>query len=1174
MMRFAVLLSLLLSPALSQAADIFHVGIFAYRPAPVMETKWQYLEHYLEQQIPDSDFVFEVLDLSELEAGVRQNRFDFVLTNPMHFIQMRNKYPLSGALGTLVRLVDDQAVSALGGVIFTRADNQHIRRLQDLAGATISSPGPDTMGGYQAQLYELSQADIDSDALHVVFTDTTHDAVVENVLSGQADAGFVRTSILEQLVHEEKLSWDQVKIINQQALSDYPFKVSTRLYPEWPFIALPKVKEATARQVASAILGLNSLHEISQKIGISGFTVPADYLPVEQSMRELGLPPYDTEARISFKQIWQQHRLLIVALLFASGLILLLLLIIARQNVSLRQSEQTVTQYLTEIEKRHQFLRSTFGAIPDLVWIKDPQGAYLDCNSRFEAFMGKNRREIIGKSDHEHVHRTDASQVEAHDQEVLTLRLPSIQEERYRFLSDGHEEMLEIIKSPILDNTGQVIGLLGIGRDITDRKKAEEELRLSKEVFENTLEGIMITNREGIIVDVNPAFNRITGYAREEVIGHNPSILNSGRQDANFYAAMWRELSEFGHWKGEVWNRNKSGEIYAELLSISSLKDEHGNNEFYVGIFSDITHSKEQQEQLSRMAHYDVLTGLPNRALFADRFNQAIMHSQRNQKLLAVCFIDLDNFKPVNDNFGHETGDQLLVEVAKRLLDSVRGDDTVSRLGGDEFALLLNDVNSEKECMRTLDRILHKLEMPFLINGQSHYISASIGSTLYPSDDEDVDTLLRHADQAMYQAKLTGKHRYHLFDSAHDKVVTQKQVLQDQVKKALYADELTLFYQPKVNMATGDVFGVEALLRWQHPEKGLIPPLEFLPYLSSSELEIEVGEWVINHAIQQLHDWSSQGINLEISVNIASHHLQQASFVSRLAYALEEYPELDAGKLQLEVLESSVLGDLEKIRQTIQACQTELGVSVSLDDFGTGYSSLTHLRSFTADIVKIDKSFIEDMLDDPNDYVIVDGVIGLAESFGHEVIAEGVESSEHGLMLLAMGCQLAQGFGIARPMPAADIPGWLSHYQPDPSWLDYGRHVTSLASNKALLLQLTVDRWYQKFVAKIQSEPDASLSWPILDKTSCHCGMWIEAAEKERIFKASTLARLDAAHETFHSVADELFDLYQQGEFDAARQGLKRFQHVYEICRQATASCHLASPELDKVTASYARGFL
>jgi diguanylate cyclase (GGDEF)-like protein/PAS domain S-box-containing protein len=1173
-MKSGLLLLILFLPGLSLAAESFHLGIFAYRPVEVIEKRWQYLESYLEQQVPNSDFVLHILELDELEQGVQQNRFDFVFTNPLHFIQMRSKYPLSGALGTLVRLENEHPVSALGGVIFTLKDNQKIKLLADIEGETIASPGNGFLGGYQAQLYELHQAGIDISQLDIVFTGSPHDKVVQYLRAGKASVGFVRTSTLEQMAAEGQLSMDELKIINQQSLSDYPFVISTRLFPEWPFIALPKVSESTARRVASAILALEPSHPVSQQIGISGFTVPADYLPVELSMRELRLPPFDVEPDVSLMQIWQQHNGLIIALVFTSVMILLLLLVIARQNYSLRLSEQKVTQYLKEIEKRHQFLRSTFSAIPDLVWIKDPKGVYLDCNSRYESFMGKARDEILGQTDHDHIPSQQASEIHIHDQEVLRHRLPSIQEEVYRFKSDGHEEVLEIIKTPILDATNAIIGMLGIGRDITSRKKAEEELRLSREVFENTLEGIMITDRNAIIVDVNPAFNKITGYQREDVIGQNPSILNSGRQSPDFYLDMWRQLNEIGFWKGEVWNRNKNGEIYAEQLSISSLKDEKGNIEFFVGIFSDITHSKEQQEQLSMMAHYDVLTTLPNRALFADRFNQAIMHSKRNQTLLAICFIDLDNFKPVNDNFGHETGDQLLVEVANRLLDSVRGEDTVSRLGGDEFALLLNDINSEKECMRTLDRILHKLEMPFVINDHSHYISASIGTTLYPRDDEDVDTLLRHADQAMYQAKLAGKHRYNLFDSHHDKVVTQKQLIQDQVKKALYADELTLFYQPKINMGTGEVVGVEALLRWQHPEKGLIPPLSFLPQISNTELEVEVGEWVINQAIRQLHEWSQQGIEMEISVNIASHHLQQPSFVSKLGYALDEYPDLNPRQLQLEVLESSVLADLKKIRETIDACQNQIGVSVALDDFGTGYSSLTHLRSFSADTVKIDKSFIQDMLDDPNDYVIVDGVIGLAESFSREVIAEGVESRQHGLMLLAMGCHLAQGFGIARPMPATEFPVWLKRYRPEQSWLDYAAKTRSLADNKSTLLNLTFKQWHARFVTRLNASPETMLDWPIMDTSRCHCGVWIEAGHKEQLFKASTLSELSLAHDAYHANANEIFTLYQDNEFDRARQALDNLNQAYERMLSAIASCQAGQMNPDKIVASYSRGFL
>lgn len=1175
--RFLALCTLLSSLLLSgpgQAQEVFHLGIIAYRPIDVIEKRWQYLESYLEKQTPDTDFILHILNFEELEQGIEQDRFDFVFTSPLHFIQIRAKYPSSGALGTLVQLADDKQLSTLGGVIFTLEGNEQVKRLEDISGSIIASPGNYSLGGYMAPLQELQQAGIDTDQLDIVFTGSPHDKVVAYLQAGKASVGFVRTGVLEQMAAEGRLSLDEIKIIHQQEVAAFPFAISTRSFPEWPFIAMPRVDETTARRVASALLALETTHEISQKIGISGFTIPSDYLPVAQAMRHLALPPFGDEPEVSFMHIWHQHHVLIMVLVFSSGLILLLLLIIARQNLSLRISEQKITDYLNEIEKRHQFLRSTFSAIPDLVWIKDTNGVYLDCNSRYEALMDKPRAAILGQTDYTHIDATEAEQHHLHDQQVIETGQASIQEQRYRFKSDGHEEVLEIIKTPIMDASNQIIGILGIGRDITSRKKAEEELRLSREVFEHTLEGIMITDRDGMIVDVNPAFNQITGYRRDEVIGKSPSILNSGRQSPEFYENMWQRLLEVGYWKGEVWNRNKSGELYAEQLSISSLQDKNGDVEFFVGIFSDITHTKKQQEQLSMMAHYDVLTGLPNRALFADRFNQAIMHSNRNQKLLAICFIDLDNFKPVNDNFGHKTGDMLLIEVANRLLESVRGEDTVSRLGGDEFALLLNDIDSEKECMRMLDRILHKLEMPFVINDHSHYISASIGATLYPHDNEDVDTLLRHADQAMYHAKLAGKQRYKLFDSAHDKDVTEKQLIQDQVKNALYANEFTLFYQPKINMATGEVFGVEALLRWQHPEKGLILPLSFLPQILGTELEVEVGKWVIYQAIKQLDDWARQGIELQISINISSHHLQQSTFVSQLAYALDEYPNLNPRHLQLEILESSILADLKTIRETIRCCQNQLGVSVALDDFGTGYSSLTHLRSLSADMVKIDKSFIEDMLDDPNDYVIVDGVIGLAESFSREVIAEGVESRQHGLMLLAMGCQQAQGYGIARPMPVNELHNWLKHYQPEQSWLDYANQPRSLAENKALLLSLTFNQWHDKFLARLADSPDSTLEWPIMDTGACHCGVWIQAAQKEQLFSAGSLSALSTTHDAYHAIADEIYSLYQHGELLKASQSINALKQKYEKMQLAITACQSNSYSSDKLVAPYSRAYL
>jgi len=679
-----------------------------------------------------------------------------------------------------------------------------------------------------------------------------------------------------------------------------------------------------------------------------------------------------------------------------------------------------------------------------------------------------------------------------------------------------------------------------------ERMASEKKRQLSARVFSNTHEGITITDVDKVIVDVNPAFCKITGYSRDEVIGQNPSILSSGKQSPEFYQDMWQQINKQGYWQGEVWNRKKGGEIYAELLTISVLKDELDNIVNYVGMFSDITSSKRQQEQLSLMAHYDVLTGLPNRALFVDRFTQAISHSKRTNHQLAVCFLDLDNFKPVNDNFGHEVGDQLLIDVAKRITTNIREEDTISRQGGDEFALLLNDIESYDQCEQTLQRIHHALAQPYIIDGYPHKITASSGLTLYPNDDGDIDTLLRHADQAMYQAKLEGKHRYHLFNPEHDQRTIQKHHQLDEIEQALINNEFQLYYQPKVNMITGEVFGAEALIRWRHPEKGLIPPLKFLPAVEGTELESRIGNWVINEALSQLEAWHQHGISLEVSINIASHHLLSDSFFSELDTALAKHPTVYSQYLQLEILESSALGDLNTIRNIIKSCQDRLGIKVALDDFGTGYSSLTHLRNLPADTIKIDQSFVRDMLDDPSDYAIIDGIIGLSDSFNREIIAEGVEATRHGLMLLMMGCEQAQGYGIAKPMPCDELPQWLKGYIPNQEWQQFANKHHTINQNKVALFRLVTEHWRDQFISNIQSSPEVIEHWPILNSNNCPCGIWIKRAQQDQLFEAEVLQQLDRAHEELHHIAQELHLQYQDGNVDTAREGLVRLQTAFD----------------------------
>lgn len=678
-------------------------------------------------------------------------------------------------------------------------------------------------------------------------------------------------------------------------------------------------------------------------------------------------------------------------------------------------------------------------------------------------------------------------------------------------------------------------------RDISERKQAQAEQYLLAKVFSDAHEGIVITDTKGTIVDVNPTFSVITGYSREEAIGNNPNMLSSGKHDAEFYAEMWKSIVEDGHWQGEIWNRKKNGELFAEMITISALKDGETTTH-YVCLFSDITKIKEQQNALEYMAHYDALTKLPNRTLFADRFSQAVAHSNRNNTLLAVCFLDLDSFKPINDEYGHDVGDKLLVEVAERISSSIRVEDTVSRQGGDEFAILLGDIESFAHCEQLLDRLHYALARPYIINGYPHKITASTGVTLYPIDDENRDTLMRHADQAMYQAKLAGRNRFHLFNALDDLQIIQRHHQLDEIRHALSSNEMCLYYQPKVNMKTGKILGVEALVRWNHPEKGLIPPLDFLPSLEGTDLEIELGEWVINAALDQLDLWQKQGIHLQVSVNISSHHLLSPTFFDQVSDALDLHPTIDSHDLQLEILESSVLKDITAISGIIKTCQNVLGVDVALDDFGTGYSSLTHIRNLSANTIKIDQTFVRDLLDDPSDYSIIEGVIGLAQAFNRNIIAEGVENEAVGIMLLIMGCENAQGEGIAWPLPAADIAPWIESYTPNLRWMAYGGSQLTLQEEKITMLKLTTEHWFNK-INKVLGTENRNLGSYL---NRCHLGIWIERLRKDHVFEARWIEQLQRSHDRMYQIAKRLLEKHQSEGVDAAKKGLKRFTKSFE----------------------------
>jgi diguanylate cyclase (GGDEF)-like protein/PAS domain S-box-containing protein len=561
-----------------------------------------------------------------------------------------------------------------------------------------------------------------------------------------------------------------------------------------------------------------------------------------------------------------------------------------------------------------------------------------------------------------------------------------------------------------------------------EKDKRTAQLTLAASVFTHTLEGIVITDAANRVIDVNKKFTGITGYSHQEVVGQSSCFFQTERHPPEFYSAMWQVIKSSGQWAGDILSYRKNGEKYVAGITVSAVKDAVGKVSHYVALFSDITLQRDHQYQLEQMAHFDALTKLPNRALLADRLNQTMLQCQRHQNSLAVVFMDLDGFKEVNDSYGHAIGDELLIVVSQRMSDALREVDTLARIGGDEFVGVLNDLVNVEDYKMALARLLRAASEPITVGDLVLKVSVSIGVTLYPQDDADADILIRHADQAMYMAKKAGKNCYHLFDSALDDAVNLKLENISNIRAALNKHEFVLYYQPKVNMSTGEVVGVEALIRWQDPIRGLLLPLDFLPLIENHAISLEIGEWVIDTALSQISQWQSIGITLPISVNISAYQLQQTDFVERLATLLAAHPDVSPHLLELEVLETSAFSDINYIIATMQDC-IGLGVQFALDDFGTGYSSLTYLRRLPANLIKIDQTFIRDMLTDPDDLAIVMGVVSLAKAFQLEVIAEGVETVEHGTELLQLGCKLAQGYGISRPMPSSDILTWLDSWQ-------------------------------------------------------------------------------------------------------------------------------------------------
>ncbi|MDF9391798.1 MULTISPECIES: bifunctional diguanylate cyclase/phosphodiesterase [Methylococcus] len=679
----------------------------------------------------------------------------------------------------------------------------------------------------------------------------------------------------------------------------------------------------------------------------------------------------------------------------------------ARSEMRLRESEER--------------FRLAANSAPVLIWMGDTAGACTFFNDMWLNFTGRSLGYELVDGWLEGVHPEDRSRWTGAYSAAFAARKPFEIEYRLR-RRDGEYRTMLGKATPRFDAGGEFIGYIGSCIDISDRKKGDERLMLAGKVFEAVRESIMVTDANGVIVAVNPAFSDMTGYSPEEAVGKTPAFLQSGRHGKEYYAALWRAIDQEGSWQGEFWNRRKNGELFAVLETIVAVRDEAGATVNYIGVAADISSLKAAEEHIHHLAYYDPLSSLPNRRYLMERAEYALALAERRKEELAVVFLDVDHFKDVNDSLGHQVGDELLVRVAAQIKEFTRDTDTVARLGGDEFALLLPDLGRDA-VSQVAEKILVALRKPFEHSGQAFAVTGSIGIALYPHDGTDFETLLRNADTAMYHAKQQGRNRFRFYDPGMNVDILARLTVLSELREAISVGELRTFFQPEIDLASGQLVGAEALVRWQHPARGLLSPDQFIPIAESNDLIVAVSDWVLEDTCRHLAQWKKADLApITVGVNLSARHFRDPRLVQRVESLLCRYG-VPGSSLQLELTESTLL-DADGQTMVVLQALIALGCSLSIDDFGTGYSSLSYLKNLPIATLKIDQSFVRDIAFDADDRTISGTVVALGHSLGLKVIAEGVESEEQRRILLEQGCDFGQGYLFSCPLSPKEFTKW------------------------------------------------------------------------------------------------------------------------------------------------------
>ena len=686
------------------------------------------------------------------------------------------------------------------------------------------------------------------------------------------------------------------------------------------------------------------------------------------------------------------------------------------------------------LEESESRFRGAMTVMVEGLAILSPDGVYIFTNRTFDEYLECSEAGVQGLTPLEiKVDRllSDGSICSPDDYPALTtLRTGRAVRDfvmGFRY-ADGRICWVQINTASMQVSQDSRAGVVVTFSDITARRHAEDQLKLAFEAIRHSGEGIVVTDIEHRILSANPAFEEMLGYRAAEIIGLTPEVLFSSRHDEGFFSAMRASVKNLGRWQGEVWNQRKNLEIFPEWLGVSVVRDEQDQPKSLIYIFSDMTERKEAQRRIEFLAHHDPLTGLPNRLLFRDRMEHALAKAGRAQSRIAMIFLDLDRFKSINDSLGHPVGDALLRGVVERLKACVRESDTISRQGGDEFVILLDDVKDSESVSRVAEKIHFHMTDPFVLEGHSLMTSFSMGIALYPEDGGDFDTLFQKADTAMYHAKESGRNAHRFFTEQMNRKVVEHLTLEMQLRKAVEKEEFILHYQPQLDLKHGHIVGVEALIRWNSPELGVVSPARFIPVAEESGLIYRIGAWVLREACRQARAWQDSGLQpFVVAVNLSALQFKRPDLVNTVIDALV-LSDLDCEWLELELTESILIQDAEQTLDAVRRLKA-LGVKLSVDDFGTGYSSLIYLKRFAVDKLKIDQTFIRDLVNDPDDAAIVRAIIEMAHSLKLKTIAEGVESEEQSNLLRIFKCDEIQGYWFSRPVPADELEAFVRNHQ-------------------------------------------------------------------------------------------------------------------------------------------------